>query len=270
MISSRGLLSTWCFLLIITMSTQINNKTLIEKLFSVGAHFGFNKSRRHPSISKFLYGTKEGNDIFDLEQTASSLDEVKATLKEATANGKTILFVGTKSEVINLVKSAAERVEMPYVVNRWIGGMLTNQPEIRKRINKMEELIREKESGEAERKYTKKERVLISRDLVKLNHNFFGISKMNKAPDFVFIIDSRHDAIALTEAQHLGIKTIALMSSDCNATNITYPIMANDSLQASIKLVLEEVTEAILEGKKAFVPKPVATKPEYRPRAPRA
>jgi len=252
------------------MSTQTNNTSLIEKLFSVGAHFGFKKSRRHPSAAPFLFGSKDGNDIFNLEQTVASIEAVKALVKEAAMNGKTVLFVGTKSEVINSVKAAAQKVEMPFVVNRWIGGMLTNQPEIRKRINKMEELIRDQESGEAERKYTKKERVLISRDLVKLNHNFFGISKMTKNPDFVFIIDPRHDAIALAEALHLGIPTIALMSSDCDASKITYPILANDGLQGSVKLVLDQVTEAILEGKKAFVPKPVAPRPEYRPRTPRS
>ncbi len=258
------------------MSTQTNNPSLIERLFGAGAHFGFKKSRRHPTAAPFLFGTKEGNDIFNLEQTAKSIEDTKAVLKEAAMNGKTILFVGTKSEVIDNVKAAALKVEMPYVVNRWIGGMLTNLPEIRKRINRMETLVREQESGELERKYTKKERLLISRDLVKLNHNFQGISKVTKAPDFMVIVDPRQESIALNEAIHLGIPTVAIMSSDCDASRITHPIMVNDALQGSVKLVLGELVEAISEGKAAFVPKPVAPRPvtartETRPStAPRA
>lgn len=243
------------------MSTPTNNSSLIERLFGVGAHFGFKKSRRHPTTAPFIFGTKEGNDIFNLEQSAKAIDTVKGILKEAAMNGKTVLFVGTKNEVVEAVKATATKISMPYVVNRWIGGMLTNLPEIRKRINRMESLVREQESGELERKYTKKERLLISRDLVKLNHNFQGISTITKTPDFMVIVDSRQESIALNEAIHLGIPTIAIMSSDCDASKITYPILVNDSLQGSVKLVLGELAAAISEGKAAFVPKtaPVRT-----------
>ena len=253
------------------MSTQTNNQSLIERLFGVGAHFGFKKSRRHPSVTPFLFGTKEGNDIFNLEQTTVLINDAKTILKEAAANGKTILFVGTKTEVVDNVKAAALKVEMPYVVNRWIGGMITNLPEIKKRINRMEELVREQESGELERKYTKKERLLLSRDLTKLNYNFFGISKVTKTPDFMVVVDPRHDAIAIKEAQHMGVPVIGIMSSDCNVASVTYPVLVNDALQGSVKLVLEELTSAIAEGKAAFVPKPVAPRPstprpDVRPR----
>jgi small subunit ribosomal protein S2 len=243
------------------MSTQTNNQSLIERLFGVGAHFGFKKSRRHPSVTPFLFGTKEGNDIFNLEQTNDLINDAKAVLKEAAQNGKTVLFVGTKSEVIDNVKSAALKVEMPYVVNRWIGGMLTNLPEIKKRIMRMEELVRESESGELERKYTKKERLLLSRDLEKLNHNFFGISKVTKTPDFMVVVDPRHDSIAVKEAIHMKVPIIGIMSSDCNVAEVTYPVLVNDALQGSVKLVLSELTAAIAEGKAAFVPKPVAPRP---------
>ncbi len=248
------------------MSTQTNNQSLIERLFGAGAHFGFKKSRRHPSVTPFLFGTKEGNDIFNLEQTNELINNAKAVLKEAAMNGKTVLFVGTKSEVIDNVKSAALKVEMPYVVNRWIGGMLTNLPEIKKRIMRMEELVRESESGELERKYTKKERLLLSRDLAKLNHNFFGISKVTKTPDFMVVVDPRHDSIAVKEAIHMNVPIIGIMSSDCNVAQVTYPVLVNDALQGSVKLVLGELTAAIAEGKAAFVPKPVAPRTEVRPR----
>ena len=254
------------------MSTQTNNQTLIERLFGVGAHFGFKKSRRHPSVTPYLFGTKEGNDIFNLEQTSVLINDTKALLKEAAANGKVILFVGTKTEVVDLVKAAAVKVEMPYVVNRWIGGMVTNLSEIKKRIYRMEELVREEASGELERKYTKKERLLLSRELAKLNHNFFGMSKITKAPDFIVVVDTRHDAIAVKEAKQMKVPVIGIMSSDCNAKEVEYPVLVNDALQGSVKLVLDELTAAIAEGKAAYVPKAAAPTSSYRPRsaAPRA
>jgi small subunit ribosomal protein S2 len=252
------------------MSTQTNNQTLIERLFGAGAHFGFKKSRRHPSVTPFLFGTKEGNDIFNLEQTTELINDAKAVLKEAGMNGKTVLFVGTKSEVIDNVKAAALKAEMPYVVNRWIGGMITNLPEIKKRIARMDELVREQESGELERKYTKKERLLLSRDLTKLNHNFFGISKVTKVPDFMVVVDPRHDAIAIKEAHHMNVPVIGIMSSDCNVADVTYPVLVNDALQGSVKLVLDELVVALAEGKAAYTPKPVATRTDVRPRTPRA
>lgn len=257
------------------MSTQINNQSLIERLFGAGAHFGFKKSRRHPSVIPFLFGTKEGNDIFNLEQTTALINDVKAVLKEAGMNGKTVLFVGTKSEVIENVKAAAVKVQMPYVVNRWIGGMLTNLPEIKKRIMRMEQLVREEESGELERKYTKKERLLLSRELTKLNYNFQGISTVTKTPDFMVVVDPRHDSIAIKEAKDMKVPIIGIMSSDCNVSLVTYPILVNDALQGSVKLVLEELTASIAEGKAAYVPKPVAPRPvptrtEVRPRTVRS
>jgi len=247
------------------MSTQTNNQSLIERLFGVGAHFGFKKSRRHPSVTPFLFGTKEGNDIFNLEQTNELINNAKAVLKEAAMNGKTVLFVGTKTEVVQMVKEAALEAEMPYVVNRWIGGMITNLSEIKKRIMRMEELVREQESGELERKYTKKERLLLSRDLTKLNHNFYGISKVTKTPDFMVIVDPRHDAIAIKEAKHMNVPVIGIMSSDCDVAQVTYPVLVNDALQGSVKLVLSELVAAILEGKAAYVPKTVTPRAEVRP-----
>src|SRR3989338_2880665 len=210
------------------MSTQTNNQSLIERLFGVGAHFGFKKSRRHPSVTPFLFGTKEGNDIFNLEQTSELINVASSVVKEA-----------------------AMKAEMPYVVNRWIGGMITNLSEIKKRIFRMEELVREQESGELERKYTKKERLLLGRELTKLNHNFFGISKMTKTPDIMVVVDPRHDAIAIKEAQFMNIPVIGIMSSDCNVKYVTYPVLVNDALQCSVKLVLEELVAAIVEGKAA-------------------
>ncbi len=239
------------------MSTS-NDTTLIQRLFTAGAHFGFKKSRRHPTVIPYLFATKDGVDVFDLEKTSASIETAKEVLKQAGLTGKTVMFVGTKDESSKLVKKIAEEGGFQYVANRWIGGMLTNLPEIKKRINRLDTLTKEKESGELERKYTKKERVMIGREMDKLTFNFFGISKITKAPDFMVVVDPRHDVIAVTEAATCGVPVIGIMSSDCDADKITYPVVANDSLQTSVKLVLEELAKAYQEGAAAYVPRPVA------------
>ncbi|MFT7644599.1 MAG: small subunit ribosomal protein S2 [Candidatus Paceibacteria bacterium] len=246
------------------MSTTNDKTSLIERLFQAGSHFGFKKARRHPTTAQYLYTTKDGNDIFDLEKTSILLETAKETLKEAGLHGKTVLFVGTKEEASRIVTAAAEKSESPYVTNRWIGGMLTNFSEIKKRINRLEVLTNEKESGELERKYTKKERVVLGREMDKLGFNFFGISKLQKMPDLMLVVDPRHDSIAVAEAQERNIPVIAIMSSDCDANKVKFPVAVNDSLQTSVSLVIHELADAYTEGKSAYVPKPV----ESRPKAP--
>lgn len=238
----------------------MSDTSFIDRLFKAGSHFGFKKSRRHPTVAPYLYTTKDGNDIFDLEKTTSLLETAKETLKEAGLHGKTVLFVGTKDEASQIVKTAAEKTESPYVTNRWIGGMFTNFPEIKRRINRLEVLMNEKESGELERKYTKKERVVIGREVTKLSFNFFGISKMQKLPDYMLVVDPRHDAISVAEAKVKGVPVIAIMGSDCDASEVKIPVVANDSLQSSVSLILDELVSAYAEGKSAYVPKPVENK----------
>ncbi|MCA9363090.1 30S ribosomal protein S2 [Candidatus Kaiserbacteria bacterium] len=235
-------------------------KDYINRLFEAGSHFGFKKSRRHPTVAPYLYTTKEGSDIFNLEKTAELLESAKETIKDAGLQGKTVLFVGTKDEASKIVKAAAEKTESPYVTNRWIGGMITNFSEIKKRINRLEGLLAERESGELERKYTKKERVVLGRETNKLEFNFAGISKLTRNPDLVVVVDPRHDAIAVAEANDRRIPVMAIMSSDCDASKVTYPVVANDSLQSSVSLILDELVAAYAEGKAAYVPKTVDSK----------
>jgi len=243
-----------------------NNSSLIERLFNAGAHFGFQKSRRHPTVTPYIFTNKQGTDIFDLEETARLLEEAKASLKEAGEQGKTVLYVGTKDEVTRLVAQYAEEAEMPYVVNRWIGGMLTNFSEIRKRIERFKSLVAERESGELERKYIKKERVVIGREIDKLEFNFGGIEKMDRLPHMLIVVDPRHDFIAVEEASDLKIPVIALMSSDCDITKVTKPVVLNDALGSSVELALKELTSAYLEGKKNYTPAPKAPRRDDRPR----
>jgi len=227
-----------------------SKQNLITRLFSAGAHFGFTKSRRHPSVVPYLYGNKQGTDIFDLEKTSDLLTVAGEAIKEMASKGKTVLFVGTKDEASTLVKATAEKVEAPYVTNRWIGGMLTNFTEIKKRIARLLDLTAQGESGELERKYTKKERVVIGRELEKLTFNFGGIRTLERAPDMLVVVDPRHDEIAVSEAHELNIPVVGISSSDGNLSNITYPVVVNDALRGSVSLVLEELTHAYLEGKK--------------------
>lgn len=236
----------------------MSDKNLVSRLFEAGSHFGFKKARRHPTVAPFLYATKEGSDVIDLAITSESLTAAKAALKEAGSMGKTVLFVGTKDEASKIVKAAAEATSAPYVTNRWIGGMLTNWSEIKKRINRLEALTNEKTTGELDRKYTKKERVVIGREATKLEFNFFGISKMTKMPDLMLVVDPRHDHIAVSEATEKNIPVMAVMSTDGDASLIKYPVVANDALQSSVSLIVEELANAYAEGKTAFVPKEAA------------
>lgn len=241
----------------IIMSTQ-TPQSIIERLFSVGGHFGFKKSRRHPTVVPYIFTTKDGNDIIDLEKTGDLIAKASSALTDLAQNGKTIVLVSTKDETSRLVREQALRAELSYVSNRWIGGMLTNFGEIKKRLARLESLEHEKVNGELERKYTKKERVLIDREIEKLKFNFGGITALTRPADVMVVVDPRHDKVAVREAQEMNIPIIAIMSSDCDATGITYPVIVNDSLQASVSLVLSELVKAIEIGKANYVPKPVA------------
>lgn len=235
------------------------SQNLIDRLFAAGAHFGFSKSRRHPTVTPYIFTNKLGTDIFDLEKTAQLIEDAKATLQEAGEQGKTVLFVGTKDEVSKIVKAQAEKAEMPYVVDRWIGGMLTNFSEIRKRLERLKSLIAERESGELERKYTKKERVMIGREIDKLTFNFGGIVTLEKTPQMLVVVDPRHDSIAVQEANDMKIPVVAIMSSDCDVKKITKPVVLNDALTSSVTLALEELVGAYVEGKKKYTPPPART-----------
>lgn len=242
------------------MSTTEKTNSIIERLFEAGAHFGFSKSRRHPTVRPYLYGNKQGTDIFDLEKTAEMLAEAKTYVNKLGSEGKTLLFVGTKEEASNLVKRYAEKADAPYVTNRWIGGMLTNFQEIKKRIARLKSLTEEGESGELERKYTKKERVLIGRETQKLVFNFGGIRELSQTPQALLIVDPRHDTIALNEARDLGLPVVGIMSSDNDVDKVTFPVIVNDALQSSLDLILEEIVQAYQDGVQTYVPKAVEKK----------
>lgn len=236
------------------MSSNSNNPVLVDRLFKAGSHFGFKKSRRHPSMKSYLFGNKAGNDIFDLERSAELISAAKEAIQKFASEGKVVVFVGTKDEASKLVRETADKLEAPFVTNRWVGGMITNWGEVRKRISRLFELIAQGESGELERKYTKKERVVISRELDKLTHNFGGIRVLERIPDMLVVVDPRYEKLAIAEAKEKNIPVIGIMSSDNNIKDVDYPVVVNDTLRSSIALALEELASAYEEGKKAFKP----------------
>lgn len=246
------------------MSTNSSNSVLVDRLFKAGSHFGFKKSRRHPSMKPFLFGSKAGNDIFDLERSAELLAEAKAVVHKYASEGKTVLFVGTKEEANKLVRETAEKIGAPFVTNRWVGGMITNWTEVRKRLSRLFELIAQGESGELERKYTKKERVIIGREQAKLIYNFGGIRALDRIPDLFVIVDPRHDKLAVAEAREKNIPIVGIMSSDNNIKDVDYPVVINDTLRSSISLAIAELASAYEEGKKSFTP--AASEPARRRR----
>jgi len=221
----------------------------IEAMFRVGAHFGYSRARRHASVRPYLYGSKNGVDIIDLEATAKMLSAATALLTEIGKSGKTVLLVGTKPEIRDLVEETAKEMDAPYVTRRWIGGTLTNWSEIKKRIAHLRSLTEKFTKGELE-KYTKKERLLFERELEDLRENFGGFATIEGIPAALIVIDPRQEAIAVEEARKMRVPTVALMNSDCDAAAVTHGILANDAAIGSVKYFLTAFRDAYLQGKK--------------------
>ena len=222
----------------------------VQELYDAGAHFALPRARRHPSAAPYLFGTRDRTDIFDLEETRKRLEAACAFVGALSGAGKQILFVGGKPEAQAAIEGAAGRSGEPYVAGRWIGGTLTNFKNIRKRVERMQDFERQRESGELE-KYTKRERLMIDREIEELRNRFGGLDGMADLPGALFVIDSRHEHTAVEEANQLGIPVVALASSDCDFAKIQYPVPGNDTSVRSIRFVVDAIVDAIQEGKKA-------------------
>jgi small subunit ribosomal protein S2 len=221
--------------------------TVVEKMFQAGAQYGYSKTRRHPSVSAYIYATKNKVDIINLEKTSSLLDEASLFIKSLGAQNKTILFVGTKPEAKTVTKEVAESLNMPYVVERWIGGTLSNFTEIKKRIAELENYRKDSVGGGLD-KYTKKERVVMAKKMEKLTRYYSGLIGLKKSPDALFIVDAKSEHIAATEARKSGVPVVALVNSDSNIKGIDYPIVGNDGAIPSIKFFAFAVENAYKEG----------------------
>ncbi len=224
------------------------NDPLIDALFSVGAHFGYRRSKRHPTAVPYIFGAKGGVEIFDLEKTKTALLTAEEFVKNLAGSGKTILFVSGKNEGKEAVKEAAIRIGVPFVAGRWVGGTLTNFNQIRGRVEKMLGLVSEREKGELV-KYTKKERLLIDREITRLEELFSGLVILKSLPSALFVVDSGREYTAVAEATQLGIPVVALSSSDCDFEAVQYPVPANDASRGSIKFFVDRLATAYEGGR---------------------
>ena len=224
-----------------------DTKVSVEDMFNVGAHYGYGKTRRHPSMSPYIYTTKNKTDIIDLEKTEVMLEKATEFIKELGAKNKMVLFVGTKPEAKETIKNVAEALGMPYVNERWIGGTLSNFSEIKKRIAELENYRKENKEGGLE-KYTKKERMVMAKKMEKLARYYSGLVGVKKMPDALYIIDAKAEHIAATEARKSDVPVVAILNSDSNIKYIDYPIVANDTGIPSIKLFTESISKAYKNG----------------------
>ncbi len=231
------------------MNTQ---GTLIDGMVAAGAHYGYTRTRRHPSIKQFLYATKDRSDLIDLSKTSTQLEVAIKVMADAIAGGKQVLFSGNKPEAQQITKEIALALRMPYVTNRWIGGTLTNFGEIKKRIEKLQDLLDKKEKGELS-VYTKKERLLIDRSIEKMDRSFGGLSEMKQLPAVLFVVDSLAEDTAVKEANFMHIPVISISNTDCNVDMIDYPIVANDASQSSLKFFLDHIEHALKGARAAEV-----------------
>ena len=212
----------------------------IEDLSKAGLQYGFSRTRRHPSMKSFVSGNTNGVDHIDLEKTQKQLTEALSFLKAVQGAGKQILFVSTKPEVRQMIKEVALSLNMPFVAERFIGGTITNFPQMKKRVEKLHDLLGKKEKGELS-VYTKKEQLLIQRDIDRLDRDFGGVSAMPNLPAAIVIIDPRHESIGIKEAIHAHIPVVALLNTDCSMSGIEYPIVGNDGSVQSVKFILNAI-----------------------------
>ena len=220
----------------------------MKQLLEAGVHFGHQTRRWDPRMRRFIHGERSGIYIIDLQQTLEGIESSYTFVRDLVADGGRVLFVGTKRQAQDAIRSYAEKSGMPYVNQRWLGGMLTNFQTISKRVSKMQEYQRMRDSGEFEA-MPKKEALLLGRELVKLERNLGGIQNMERLPDAIFVLDTVKEHIAVTEANKLGIPIIAVVDTDCNPDVIQYLIPGNDDAIRSGRLLCRVVADAIEEGR---------------------
>lgn len=218
-----------------------------QELLDAGVHFGHLKKKWNPKMLPYIFMEKKGIHIIDLNKTLVKLHESAAALKSIAKSGKKILFVATKKQAKNIVEDAAKRVNMPYVTERWLGGMLTNFTTIRKSIKKMQNIEKMLSEGEAEN-LNKKERLVLSREKEKLEKVLGGISQLNRLPAAIFMVDISHEHIALAEAKRLNISTFGVVDTNSDPTQVDFAIPANDDATKSIQIITDFLVNAIVEG----------------------
>ena len=231
----------------------------LKRMLAAGLHFGHFQRRWHPSIAPYLHGVRGGRCVIDLTLTKRALEEILPVITQVVAEGRTILLVGTKRQAQEIVKQAAESVQMPYVTYRWVGGMLTNYTTISVQIKRLKELERRMASGELVNKYNKLEVQNFQKRIDALNLLYGGIKDMGLRPGLVFVTDMQVNAIAVTEARKLDIPLVAIADTNVDPTLATYPIPANDDALQSLQFIVDLVVQAIKIGQKQIKHEPAPT-----------
>jgi small subunit ribosomal protein S2 len=218
-----------------------------QDLLDAGTHFGHQKRRWNPRSKPFIYEHRDGISIIDLEKTYNQLQKACEFLKETVAGGGNVLLIGTKRQAQEVMKEAAAATQMPYCVGRWLGGTLTNFVTVKASVIKYRKLIAQENDGTLA-KLPKKELSAIKRDMARMQRNFEGILEMMDLPTAVFIVDTKHEAIAVHEAERMGIKSVGLVDTNSDPTKLTFPIPGNDDAVKSIRVVVNAIVAAIQEG----------------------
>jgi small subunit ribosomal protein S2 len=224
-----------------------NNTTLQQQLLEAGVHFGHLRKKWNPKMLPYIYAEKKGIHIIDLNKTVECLQETALALKNIAKSGKKIMFVGTKKQAKEIVTECAKKVNMPYVTERWLGGMLTNFNTVRKSVKKMQSIEKMLNDGSFDN-ITKKERLQLSRDKDKMEKVLGGIAQLGRIPAALFIIDIGHEHIAMSEAKRLGITTFGMVDTNCDPNKVDFPVPANDDATKSIAIITNYITAAIAEG----------------------
>ena len=224
-----------------------NNTSLQQQLLEAGVHFGHLRKKWNPKMLPYIFAEKKGIHIIDLNKTVEGLQEAAAAMKAIARSGKKIMFVATKKQAKEIVQESAKRVNMPFVTERWLGGMLTNFNTVRKSVKKMQSIDKMLNDGSAD-SLTKKERLTLSRDRDKMDKVLGGIAQLNRLPAALFLVDIGHEHIALAEAKRLGIQTFGMVDTNCDPNKVEFAIPSNDDATKSIAIITNYITAAIAEG----------------------
>lgn len=240
----------------------------IKKLLEAGAHFGHQTSRWHPRMAPYIHSKREGSHIIDLTKTVTALDKALLFITKTVGSGKQVLLVSTKRQAKDKIKEVALATNMPYVTERWLGGMLTNSATIGGRIKRLKDLESRMISGELANRYSKLEVQRLQEEIDEMNHMYGGIKELSGKTGAIFVVDAINDAIAIREARKLRIPVVALIDTNADPSTVEYPIPCNDDATKTISLVLDYVQAAIESGKKQAAAKPVEsdTKPAAKPK----
>ncbi|MGH2522359.1 MAG: 30S ribosomal protein S2 [Anaerolineales bacterium] len=229
----------------------------MKALLETGVHFGHRTRKWNPKMKPYIFTERNGIHIIDLQQTVNLLDQAYNLVRDTAAAGGIVLFVGTKRQAQESVQKEAERCGMPYINQRWLGGTLTNWKTIKDRINELKRLEERRDTGDFER-LTKKEGLILTRKIARLQDRLGGIRELNKLPDLLFIVDVRREDTAIHEANILNVPVIALVDTNCDPGGVDYVIPANDDAIRAIKLLTAKIADAVLEGKAMRKDEPLA------------